>query len=892
VKSASQRTDTRASAPPARSRSAPERAPRSAAASGTVAPAAGLTPAARDLLTTPGAGASLPAATRSSLERSFGTDLSGVRVHEDARSRSALGGLSARALAFGTHVFLGPRERASDLRVMGHEVAHVLQQRGGAETQRLALGGGDAYEVEAEHASVAVQRGATFAVSGRTGTRRPQPLWDWVKKGVSAVAGAIADLGSAALERALAFVRDHARALPGYDLLAFVLGRDPITQQAVERSAFNLLRALAGLVPGGQKLFDNLVRSNVVQRAYEWFSREVGSLGLTWATIRELFQKAWDALSVTDLLSPSKAWDKLKSIFGPPLIRLRDFAVAAGRKLLEFVFEGALALAGSAGQRVLGIFRKIGDTFQLIVADPIRFVKNLIDAVKGGFLQFGKNILGHLRNALFEWLTGALGGAITFPEKWDLKGIVSVILQILGLTYARLRGRLVKLVGERSVTFLEGAFDFLKVLVTQGLAAAWEKILEFATGLADQVIAGIRSFVIERIVAVAIPRIANLFQPAGAVIEACLAIYNTVMFVIEKAKQLAAFVESVVDSISNIARGNITAAVNYVERTLGRLLSLLVSFLARYIGLGNVAAKVQEVIKRIQGIVDGALDKVTEWIVKGAKALLDRMTGGAAGTSDSGPDAQAAARRRLSEGVRVGVSIANRFAGRKVGGAILKPLLAAVRIRYRLQSLEVVPKGGRWAVVGKVNPEEEAGTEAQIAPDADGSSAKPYPITWQKRPLKSYRKLWLAPQNKVAGRTAQGVLAKIAGAVEHAPWERKPLPGGGPEIGVMDRYQTRTALVVGPKKSSDRNPSIIAAFNALLEKHGYDRSEEPTDGDHVVELQVAGKDDPVNIWPLNSSENRAGGTRLNNFEITTQDGSVKKVADLPGKYFVIKKFAK
>src|SRR5262249_49353006 len=161
---------------------------------------------------------------------------------------------------------------------------------------------------------------------------------------------------------------------------------------------------------------------------------------------------------------------------------------AAGRKVLEFVFEGALALAGGAGQRVLALFRRVQAVFTLIVNDPVRFLGNLVNAVKGGFQRFAANILTHLQTAIFNWLTGALGGAIGLPAQWNLAGIVDVILQILGLTYDRLRGRLVRLIGEPAVRAVETAFEFLKALVTGGLKAAWQKLLEFASGLVDTVI--------------------------------------------------------------------------------------------------------------------------------------------------------------------------------------------------------------------------------------------------------------------------------------------------------------------------------------------------------------------------------------------------------------------
>ncbi len=349
--------------------------------------------------------------------------------------------------------------------------------------------------------------------------------------------------------------------------------------------------------------------------------------------VRGLFSRAWDALSATDLLNPSGAWEKIRAIFGAPIRRLVDFAIAAGRKLLEFIFEGALALAGGAGQRILGIFRRIGETFSLIVADPLAFLRNLINAVKGGFQRFVANIWTHLKTALFQWLTGALG-PITLPARWDLMGIIDVILQILGLTYARMREKLIKLIGEPAVKAIETAFEFIKTIVTGGLAAAWEKLVEFASGLVDTVIGGIRDWVARSVVGAAVTKLVTMFNPVGAVIQGIITIYNTVMFFVERAQQIGALLESIVDSISTIARGNIGGAIDYVERTLARTLPVIISFLARLIGLGNISGTVRGIIAKIQNTVSNAIDKVIGFVIERARSLFAGRQGAAASTGD------------------------------------------------------------------------------------------------------------------------------------------------------------------------------------------------------------------------------------------------------------------
>jgi hypothetical protein len=600
-----------------------------------------------DLLRSPGPGEPIPSHVAEPIAHTLGVDVRSVRVHGEDKARAATALLHARAFAWGRHVFLGPGERAADLPLMAHEVAHVVQQQGtgGPAVRLFTTDGPEPYEREAGRVAAAATRGERAPVGGRTAGPRIQRLFDWAKKGIaavgrgiSAVASAVAELGEGAINAALNFVKDKAKSIPGYDLLAFVLGRDVITQEPVERNAVNLVRALLGLIPGGAAIFDNLQKTGVIQRAYDWTVAEIGKLGLTWPAIRALFQQAWDALGVADLLSPSAAWEKLKRIFGPPLGRLADFAIAAGKKILEFVFEGAMALGGSGAQYVLGLFRRAQAVIGLIVGDPVKFFGNLVKAAKGGFEKFASRIVDHLKAAIFSWLFGALKGALTLPAKFDLAGIVDIVLQVLGLTWERFREKLVKLIGPTAVTFLETAFDFLKTLVTKGIAAAWEKLLEFASGLVDTVIGAIRDWVAKSIVGAAITKLVTMFNPLGALIQAVIGIYNTIMFFVEKAKEIAEFIEAIVASLENIATGKLQQAIDYVEKTLARMLVVLIGFLARFVGLGRVADYVKDVIKKIQATVDKAVDKVLNWIVDKAKSLLGRANPTAPGAAAPIPE--------------------------------------------------------------------------------------------------------------------------------------------------------------------------------------------------------------------------------------------------------------
>jgi hypothetical protein len=437
----------------------------------------------------------------------------------------------------------------------------------------------------------------------------------------SAVSGAVDSASAGLRSRVLDTMAGWARRMPGYGALCLAVGRDVITQQPVARDAAGIIGAIVGLIPGGAAVWENLRQSGAVARAGEWISTELTRLNLTWDAVRSLFSRAWNAVSASDLLEPEALWQRLSGLFGEPIVRLREFASAAGGKLMEFVFEGVLTTAGGAGAQVMAAVRNAGDVIGTIVRNPIGFAGNLVAAVRGGFGQFAGNILTHLRTGLIGWLTGALRGAVQLPQRFDLGGILTMVTSMLGLTWDWLRQRLVRTLGERVVRTVETAVDWVRTLVTNGFGGIVNRLGDMVGGLVETVIGGIRDWVANTVVGAAITRLISMFNPAGAVIQAILAVYNTVKFFGERAQQLGALAESLLGSIAAIAGGNIANAARAVEQALGRTIPVVLGFLARLIGLGDVATPVRNVINRIRGMIDAAVDRVVGWISAAARRL-------------------------------------------------------------------------------------------------------------------------------------------------------------------------------------------------------------------------------------------------------------------------------
>jgi hypothetical protein len=280
-------------------------------------------------------------------------------------------------------------------------------------------------------------------------------------------------------------------------------------------------------------------------------------------------------------------------------------------------------------ERISSMIKKGKDTIMLIVAHPIRFLGYLIDAIKQGVLQFSRNILKHLEKGLMDWLFGSLGEAgIEIPSDFSLGSILKLVLQVLGLTYDRIRAKAVKLIGERNVALLEKAWQFISALIKGGPAAMWEQIKEFLGNLKEMIIKAILDWVVEGIIRAAIKKLVLMFNPVGAIIGAIMAIYDTVMFFIERINDILDLVESIINSVYKIATGDISGAASSIENALAKAIKIMIRFFVRFLHLTGIAEKIKETIKKIQDTVDKAVDKLIDKVVKGIGKLFGKGKNG------------------------------------------------------------------------------------------------------------------------------------------------------------------------------------------------------------------------------------------------------------------------
>ncbi len=486
--------------------------------------------------------------------------------------------------------------------------------------------------------------------------------------------GIIAIIKEAVL-RPLAALAAKTRA---WDLLIAVLGKNPITGDPVPQTAETLIGGFMKLI-GQEDIWENMKKANAINRAFARFKGAMAALLGFIGEIPTLFINALKSLKIEDLLDLPGAFMRIAGMFGDFVGHFISWAGHAVWNLLEIIFDVA-----SPG--ALAYVKKTGAALKSILKNPIPFVRNLMRAAKLGLNNFKDKFGEHLKAGLIDWLTGSLTG-VYIPKALTLAEMGRFALSVLGITWAQIRAKIVKALGptgERIMTALETGFDIVVALVKGGALAAWELIKDKLTDLKDTVMGGIISFVSDTIVKKAIPKLVSMFIPGAGFISAILSIYDTVMVFVQKLAKIAAAVTAFVDSIVAIAAGQIEGAAARVEAGLAGLISLAISFLAGFLGLGNVAEKVLGVIKKVAASVDKALDAAVGWIVGKAKGLFARLFGAKDKKDERSDDEK-------TRDKRAAIADAEKLLPEKgLQEAAVREQLGPIQRRYRLSSLRLI----------------------------------------------------------------------------------------------------------------------------------------------------------------------------------------------------------
>jgi phage-related protein len=383
---------------------------------------------------------------------------------------------------------------------------------------------------------------------------------------------------------------------------------------------------------GGEEQFQQMKESGSIDRATQRIDAAVERLNMTPASIVQLFIDLWNGFTLNDLAHPIDAFQRIIDTFGEPIGRLIAFVV----EIVKIVVVVILEIMNFPFDLINNIISRTLAAFENIKKDPIGFLKNLLRAIKQGFVQFFGNIATHLINGVVGWLMSELRDA-GIPELTDfsLQGVIGWVLEVLGISMEKIWEKLAahpRIGPERvarirgMIDTLEGIWTFIKDVQERGIVAIWEKIQEQLTNLWDTVIDAVKNWVMEKIITQITTKLLSMLDPTGimAVINSCIAIYSAIQSFIKYLREMLEVINSFVNGVADIAEGKIETAANYLENTMGRAMPIVIGFLANQVGLGGIGRRVGEMIESVRGMVDQALTWLVNKAVDTGMNLLDR----------------------------------------------------------------------------------------------------------------------------------------------------------------------------------------------------------------------------------------------------------------------------
>ncbi|MEM6253799.1 MAG: DUF4157 domain-containing protein [Cyanobacteria bacterium P01_D01_bin.156] len=344
-------------------------------------------------------------------------------------------------------------------------------------------------------------------------------------------------------------------------------------------------------------------------------------------------QAAVDARDhIKELRSQARGW------IGQIEDALAEFAENAAK----FIIEGLLTLVGIQPAAFWAVVDKIGQAIEDIADDPMNFADNLLSAIGQGFEQFFDRFAEHMLDGLLDWLFSGLGAVgVQIPTDLSLKSIITFFLQLMGISWAKIRRLLAKHIGEENVALIEKAYEVISTMVEMGPMGMVEMIQDKINlqDILDQVLEAAVEYMVEALIKAVSARIIILFNPVGAIAQAIEAIYRVLKWIFENAARIFSLIETVVNGITKIIAGDISGMADAVEGALAQLIVPVVDFLADYMGFGDLPEQIAKTIKGFQEWIEGLLDEAIGWIVEKGKALLKSLgIGGEEEDEDSDSD--------------------------------------------------------------------------------------------------------------------------------------------------------------------------------------------------------------------------------------------------------------
>jgi phage-related protein len=335
------------------------------------------------------------------------------------------------------------------------------------------------------------------------------------------------------------------------------------------------------------------------------------------------------------LAGTPEAWAKTKAEVGVIIKEFFvDFNLTGAMKHAFLLLLRALNVPLELLEAVLGKLVAAWDTLK---EKPVEFLKNLWETIKLAFKGFFKRILTHLKNGIVGWLTSSLEGAnISWPHDWtDPAELFGFVTSVLGLSVDHVLDRIALKYPERAaqlrkiIKVATGAWEWISLLARGDFKGLWEKIKGKISNLYDMVMQGVVDWLMKQVIQGVMMQLMTTADPTGVseIVMIIVDTYRTIKTAVKYMRQILTMMNTMLDSILNIAAGVLQPAADLIEGAFDRGMPVVIGFLANLVGLGDIGEGIQEALEKVREKVDEGID----WLIEKAGALIEKVVGAVKG---------------------------------------------------------------------------------------------------------------------------------------------------------------------------------------------------------------------------------------------------------------------
>ena len=195
--------------------------------------------------------------------------------------------------------------------------------------------------------------------------------------------------------------------------------------------------------------------------------------------------------------------------------------------------------------------------------------------------------------------------------------------ELLGFNKKWLKEKTARLVGKDNADLVFKAHELIDTYMKSGWSGIWDDhIAKGLQGINNSVTSSITGWLQKTVVIEAVKYIVSLFNPVAALVKAIKMGLDIYSFIKDNFKKMYSLVSGFVNELANIAQGNLSNAIKFVENALGDMLSLGIKLLAKLLNVDKISRAVNEALEKMHDRIDGVFDTFIDWIKVKASDLL------------------------------------------------------------------------------------------------------------------------------------------------------------------------------------------------------------------------------------------------------------------------------